>query len=215
MKQVFLNHDLTKCDCPDEMRITKVRAVVTNSQWHVVMSKYSKCNFLGAKVDGNRLIMNLGDSAVVPVKAHTEYPDDGILSVGDIFAGGFSGWTHVVTALASMGMNIRPEWAIDKDPSACNAYVKTHVPLAHVQTPNEALEAMQEERIGGLHPSVMFQSAIQGSWWLTFASVFMSELIAFSAPCPAWSLADASPGLTRSDGFLLVVTLFHVAVMRP
>ena len=82
MKQAFLNHDLTKCDCPDEMRVTKVRVVVTNSQWHVVMSKYSKCNFLGAKVDGNRLIMNLGDSAVVPVKAHTEYPDDGILPLG-------------------------------------------------------------------------------------------------------------------------------------
>ena len=36
-----------------------------------------------------------------------------------------------------------------------------------------------------------------------------------SPPCPAWSLADASPGLGRSDGFLLLQALVYIALLRP
>ena len=36
-----------------------------------------------------------------------------------------------------------------------------------------------------------------------------------SAPCPAWSVADAAPRLLRSDGLLILIAIFCTAILRP
>ena len=98
---------------------------------------------------------------------------------------------------------------------ACNAYEHTHMPDARVTCPSEACQAMEHERVGGNPPSFLFQTAVQSLWWMTFASTFASGIICMSAPCPAWSLADAAPGLLRSDGLLILIAIFCTAILRP
>lgn len=45
--------------------------------------------------------------------------------------------------------------------------------------------------------------------------MYMSEIIATSAPCPAWSLAYAASGLLRSDGMSKVFAIFFAAMLLP
>ena len=215
MHQVFNSMNLIECACPPTAKTVDVRVVVSNPQWHMVISKFDECLLLGAKVKDGKLFLNHDECAVIPVRPEGDIPQDAQVSVGEIFSGGFSGWSHSIRALIRLGMNIGHEWSIDKDPMTCNAFAKTHQPTVHAQSASEAFAKISEKRVGHFLPSVLFQSAVQSLWWITFASVFMSEVITMSAPCPSWSVADASPGLNRCDGFLIVLSIFYVAIMRP
>ena len=61
----------------------------------------------------HRLLMNHAESAVMFTRRSREFPEDSCLSVGDMFAGGFSGWAHATTALSKFGLNIRHDWAVE------------------------------------------------------------------------------------------------------
>lgn len=215
MRQVFMDKDLTQCECRLEDRRTEVRAVLSDPQWKHVMAENGECIMLGARVDDFHLFANHPDAAVVAIRHDQEVPEDVPLSMGELFSGGFSGWTHAATALAKFGINVNHDWALDRDPVACHAYNMTHQPDVHVQGPTEAAKACDEDRIGGKLPSMLFQTSIQSLWWMTFASLFMSEIVSMSAPCPAWSLADSAPGLLRADGMLIIYALFYAAILRP
>ena len=117
-------------------------------------------------------------------------------------------------ALFKYGFTVRDDWSLDSDSMACNAYEHTHMPDARVTCPSEACQAMEHERVGGNPPSFLFQTAVQSLWWMTFASTFASGIICMSAPCPAWSLADAAPGLLRSVGLLILIAIFCTAFLR-
>ena len=210
-----MDKTLTECDCSCDDRKTQVRAVISNEQWKHVMANHHDCIILGARVDDGKIYASHADAALVPVKQVSEIPEDAPLTMGELFSGGFSGWTHAALALSRFGINVNHEWAVDKDSVACHAYEMTHQPDAHVTTPKEASDACVQERVGGRLPSLLFQTAIQHVWWLTFAGLFMTEVIAMSAPCPAWSLADAAPGLLRNDGMLIVMAMFYTAILRP
>ena len=66
MRQVFMDKDLTQCECRLEDRRTEVRAVLSNPQWKHVMAENGECIMLGARVDDFRLFANHPDAAVLP-----------------------------------------------------------------------------------------------------------------------------------------------------
>ena len=208
MKQNFLDLNLVGCQCSPENRIVDVHAVVTNQQWETFLAHHDTCILLGAKVDESKLLLNQGDAAVICPRGESEVPEDScFLSLGELFSGGFSVWTHAVCVLFKYGF----DWSLDSYPMACNAYEHTHLPDARVTCPSEACQAMEHEPVGDNPPSFLFQTAVRSLWWMTFAS----GIICMSAPCPAWSLADAAPGLLRSDGLLILIAIFCTAILHP
>eukprot|EP00435_Cladocopium_sp_Y103_P020001 s186_g4.t2 len=195
-------------------RYQNVTLFVSSEQWNNVLSRHDHVLLLGAKVQGIEVYANHPDAAVLPVRSRSESPADKPLSIGELFCGGFSGWSHVVHALRSKGLAVHTKWALDRDPCACLAYRRTHRPDCHVQCISEA-----EAKIDPMHadelPSVLFQTSVNAAWWLAYACLYDVELVCMSAPCPAWSLADLAPGLMRSDGFLIIQAIFYVAMLRP
>eukprot|EP00435_Cladocopium_sp_Y103_P053164 s137_g17.t1 len=215
MQQRFQGCDLLQCQCDPATHVTIIDVKVTNLQWNCVMAESEECLLIHARLDDGCLSTMFDDAAVIPVKPVTEPADDQRLPCGEIFSGGFSGWSHSVSALKERGMHLQHEWGLDRDAAACVSYSKTHCPTQIAQTASEAGEFFTDGSTysGGGH--LLFQTAVQNFWWMTFAGVFMTEAIFMSAPCPAWSLADAAPGLGRSDGFLFLTALLCVAMLRP
>eukprot|EP00435_Cladocopium_sp_Y103_P007880 s727_g2.t1 len=214
MRTNFMGTPVNQCQCPDPDRYRNVTLFVSSEQWINVVSKHEHVLLLGVKVQGVEVFANHSEAAVLPVRQNTEHPNDEPLGIGELFCGGFSGWSHVVHALRSKGLAVHTRWALDRDPCACLAYRRTHRPDCHVQGPSEA-ESKLDPGNSEVMPSVLFQTSLNAAWWLAYACLYNVELILMSAPCPAWSLADLAPGLLRCDGFLIVQAIFYVAMLRP
>ena len=150
MRQAFLDTNLVECRCAPEDRRTAVRVVITNAQWDQVLFEISQCLLMGAKVDDYRLPMNHVDATVLKARANSEVPEDACLFVGDLFAGGFSGWSHAVHALDKHGLHIRHDRGLDKELVACHAYELTHQFDARVQRSSEAAQACTMRELRGL-----------------------------------------------------------------
>ena len=53
-----------------------MRVVVTNQQWETVLAHHDTCMLLGAKVEGSKLLLNQGDSAVICPRGESEVQVD-------------------------------------------------------------------------------------------------------------------------------------------
>eukprot|EP00435_Cladocopium_sp_Y103_P055143 s189_g18.t1 len=215
MKQSFSGQSLVECQCDVAVRSTNVEIEMTDFQWKHSMSRYPECLVVAAKMDGNRISLCNGNGAIIPYHEPSEDHHAGVLRLGELYCGGFSGWTHAAHELALAGLNLDHVFALDRDPVCCCIYQKTHGMNVLAVDPSSYDRALHESPQFGDCPSTVFQTTINDLWWMTCVGKYAVELMCLSPPCPAWSLADASPGLSRCDGFLLLQTLTYIAYLRP
>ena len=172
---------------------------------------------MGARWNQAEGILDLtgAGAAIIPVSPNDPVDEDKPLVIGELYCGGFSGWTHAIHELILRHMNIVHGFALDKDSACCDVYEKTHAPNVRASDSMEYGRACAAHHQFGDKPSVLLQTTITDVWWMTCIGRYFPELLCLSPPCPAWSLADASPGLGRNDGFLLLQTLVYIAFLRP
>eukprot|EP00438_Fugacium_kawagutii_P019046 Skav208713 [mRNA] locus=scaffold42:789146:793777:+ [translate_table: standard] len=216
MRKTIFGVDLVTCQCEQDNQEKDVRVKFSDAQWNLIASKCEDVILLGAVHESGILDVSGFSSAILPAKCNDN--DDTIPSeirILEMFAGGFGGWAHAVRAMAGEGIPIHVGSAIDMDDMACITYMKTHRLNFLAMNAEEAWKYLQEHDMQSMVSSILFRASVQHKWWITFALRVIHECVCFSAPCPAWSTAGASPGLERHDGMIFLVTLTILAVIRP
>ena len=142
--------------------------------------------------------------------------DVDILKCGEIFAGGFSGWTHVTRAISNAQVRIEHTWAIERDFVAATSYVKTHPNTVFFRSPKDAYQYSTWKSREWW--SIMQDVSSRRARWLvpiTFASQRKNR---------SWcGLHHVSRGvqhihhrvLTKMDGLAWVHALIVISFLRP
>ena len=140
--------------------------------------------------------------ATIPLEHHTS------IAVAELFCGGFSGWSQGVHVLHRAGLPIHMAWRVDNAPEV--------VPMLTSQEPG--IQVLTEQDQFELQPPpahTLLLADIQDCWWLRAFSQAMPQLVTISAPCPAWSVAGFSRGLTSQEGKLMLRAADICGAMQP
>jgi hypothetical protein len=138
------------------MKATHALLVLSDVQWKHTMSKFPDCLLLGARyehVTGTLDTCGPG-SAIIPVSPSSPLDETKPLVAGELFCGGFSGWTHAIHELMLQNMNIEHAFALDRDATCCQLYMKTHAPNILAWDPIGCVEAVAAAPQFGDRPSV-------------------------------------------------------------
>ena len=212
----FWGRDLTAKKC-EHTQVTSFRTRFSDDQWKCVAKNNDLLIAVGAKFQNGFLDLSPLTCAIMPLHRmkDTDTPTQGML-VTEIFAGGFSGWSHAIKALVGQGVNMYHRWAIDRDPDCIEAYRKSHCPdlvgISHQQFWRDFWTLNEEPGQGREH--VLMHSSINDRWWLT-AFPESVDLCVASPPCPPWAITNSSPGFARCDGLTFVHMMAYVAWIRP
>ncbi len=137
------------------------------------------------------------------------------LRFGEVFSGGFSGWTHVTRAIAPSIADLEHAWAIEKDYIAVNTYVDTHPGSIPIRSSKEAFEH-SKYNVGCEHDTCrVFQSDVQDAWYMSHLRAKETAVVAWSPPCQPWSAAHTSQGFNKTDGLTWIQALVVISHMRP
>eukprot|EP00438_Fugacium_kawagutii_P031939 Skav201880 [mRNA] locus=scaffold550:187977:193148:- [translate_table: standard] len=206
---------LCQCDLGD--RRTNVKVVMTCQQWEALGEDDGPVVLLGAKVTEQGAVLDMTgySAAVFRHRLTISNGDLEELVLSEMFAGGYGGWSHAIAALTKNSKPIQCMWAIEKDPLCCSTYQRNHPKDVVARGPVQAWSDIKASEEDMHQPSVLFHSSVEDIWWMTYAARIATEGILFSAPCPPWSAADASAGLTRQDGRLLILTILVLGKLRP
>eukprot|EP00438_Fugacium_kawagutii_P021031 Skav205789 [mRNA] locus=scaffold340:232682:235681:+ [translate_table: standard] len=129
------------------------------------------------------------------------------LTVVEMFAGGFAGWSMAWKSLEETKTN---RIAIDSDEAACTSFAVTHE--ASFLPRGSTIEADVFERKG---ESIIWQADIADERQMAQVTKLCPDLVTISAPCPAWSGASGAEGMNRTDGELMLKALLQCRVWRP
>ena len=137
------------------------------------------------------------------------------ISFGEIFSGGFSGWSHTIRPLINEGMPFDHMWSVDHDAVAASTFTKSHQEFQHVQSPSQALMCSELHEAVGKKAKLMFQCDIRHAWFLTHLPPGACDVAVMSPPCQPWSTAHSAQGINRHDGRTLLYGCGTAAICRP
>ena len=137
------------------------------------------------------------------------------ISFGEIFSGGFSGWTHAIRSLGAYGLPLDHMWSVDHDLVAASTFAMTHQEFKHVQDPSQAHMFVELSETVGMKPKMMFQSDIRHAWFLNYIQPGACDIMVMSPPCQPWSTAHSAQGLNKQDGRSLMYGGGIATVCRP
>ena len=137
------------------------------------------------------------------------------LTCGEIFAGGFSGWSHAVQAISSEVIPMRHIWAVDHDFMAVEMYTRSHPNSIHLRSGKEASEYRKDENEDKDPTCKVFQCDVRTPWFLSHVKAGEVDIIVWSPPCQPWSYAHTSQGFNKGDGLVWAHGLIAIAHIRP
>ena len=219
------DHNLSPLRCAHDT-IGNIRVMLSMHQWECVASKSNRFIVVGATVEGNRINACNRSAGVVPAPKYAysdvsptfSFHEDAeefdvnhevTLQVGELFCGGFSGWSHAGDCLNDCGLGTKHVWALDKDPIAAKVFSLTHGSTSPLVGIDDVIRDLQDDR------TKLFQVDIGEHWWLTAASLFQVDAILLSPPCQPWSEAHSAQGFLREDGKASIHGWGHVGLLRP
>ena len=156
-----------------------------------------------------------GFTAVLPFRNEPHPLSVDEISVGELFTGGFSGWSQVVKRLQKHAVPIRHLWGLDRNPVATEAFVRSYGDHVIFHEGEQGWSWLSDIHDTGRNPPLFFQCGIEELWWMTFVSSEWVQILCASSPCPPWSMADLAPGFNREDGLILVHLVTALAILRP
>lgn len=205
----FLGRSFDNPRCAHDIT-DSAKLIVTTDQWNHVCSKDQLFVIVGAINSPDGLNTTWGNAGVVFMPcSRRSFPSDTHATVCELFAGGFSGWTHVCRSLTHLGHDIRVIAAIDHDQKCIQAYCKSHhvdcqLEAPHCEWGNEAL------------PSKMAICAkVESHEWCHLLGTEIVHMICISPPCPPWSWASAFEGLNKEEGRLTLHAWGKIAIFGP
>ena len=213
MDSNFLGFSLVSKQCQHE-KITKVNLVVSSEQWSHCIRNHQKVAVIGAKVSGNTVDVTSYSAGIIPLFEESNRLRSDVIS-GELFSGGFSGWSQVFAKLMKNDKSIFHRWALDKEVLCRQMYTNSyHVPVTAFDA-SVCHEAIEQQIQKGVNPHIFFHSPIEQLWWCCFATSMATDLITWSPPCPPWSEANVGQGFARSDGLILVHAIAILAILKP
>lgn len=210
----FMGHDTyCACDAHDHGTVFTVR--FTMQQWATLGDFVDKVILLHVTTTGNVIDATGNHSAVLHYRETIPDSEDRTLRMGELFCGGYGGWSHAVKAIQSRGCDMTTSWALDYDFMCCKAFAYTHDMSHFASDPVQCGNDIQTADDANLIPSIVFNTDVDMLWWITYASMFSCQCIAWSPPCPPWSGANEALGLSRSEGLTMIFAALCFAALSP
>ena len=177
---------------------TTIALKIRTSDWTAV--KHSTCALkaLQARLQDEPPcpVLDLtGPDAVLVAALQVERGEQ--LQVAEVFCGGFSGISQAITLLHKAAVPIHTAWRLDWDPLV-QPYLCAQVPNLCVASSLSELDEAQP------HQELLLQANADDNWWISTFARCPIDILASSAPCPAWSSAGRARGLRSGEGCLLL-----------
>ena len=137
--------------------------------------------------------------------------DDGGITKGELFCGGFSGWTQVGPFICKNLSPLRCVFALDGDLLAATTYARNYGSGTVVREAKEVQESSRHA-FSTVRDQLTFLSDVRAGWWCQFTPHV--RLLTMSPPCPSWSMANHAYGLARSNGFLTIEAFLKMTVLQ-
>lgn len=134
----FLGFGLQSKQC-DHDQIVEAKLFVTDLQWHTVVQHSKQFVVIGGLYNDGMIDCSSNEVGVVPLCLQKDTIGD-FIRIGELFAGGYSGWTHVGRAMQHLGFPIELAWALDCDASMVFTFCQSHPSATSVNGPQECLE---------------------------------------------------------------------------
>ena len=109
------------------------------------------------------------------------------ITCGELFAGGFSGWSHAVAAISSEVIPMRHVWAVDHDFVAMEMYSKSHANTVHFKSSQEAHNYRCNDIDDADDICKAFQCDVRTPWFLSHIKAGSADIALWSPPCQPWS----------------------------
>lgn len=217
-------HRLSPLRCAHDC-VNNIRLKMSMYQWESIGALHHRFVVLNASVEGDLVNSACTTGGVVKVPTYAfsqvdssmESSEDGdsnssqklTLKVGELFCGGFSGWSHGTSALNTTKYQMEHVWALDSDPFATEIYAKTHQSSAPIHDFGRLISCSADDK------TRLFTANVEEHWWITMAAVMSADAVVLSPPCQAWSEASNGPGLNRRDGRAVLHGWGCVGMLRP
>eukprot|EP00438_Fugacium_kawagutii_P019921 Skav203125 [mRNA] locus=scaffold3040:40540:45672:+ [translate_table: standard] len=191
----------------------QVQVTMSQSQWQLVGSKTQYLILINAAITHEQL-----------TKLDTTGPESGVICYHDcrrakqdrpgmqtleLFAGGFSGWSHVIKTLQASGTDISMNLALDRDATCANAYGRSH-DVPHCVGPHQYTAEDPEN----LYPCFILDDVFSPAW-LHYTTDVRYDMICMSPPCPPWSALNRGQGSLREDGLFMYAAWMIVSLIKP
>ena len=120
------------------------------------------------------------------------------LTVAEVFAGGYQGWSQAAWTMHKLGAPLSMRWGIEKalDTVAMQRFINPH---------QEEIASISElARVQDSDNFLMLVGDVTDNWWLRVQNVKPANTLAVSAPCQPWSYAGRETGLSSPVGMLMI-----------
>ena len=205
----FMGKSLENLRCAHDIS-TCTKILVTMDQWDHVCSENPMFVVVGAVNTPSGLDATKGHAGVVPLPSdRTRASNDRSVKVCELFAGSFSGWTHVCRSLTHIGHDITVFAAIDHDEQCIQAYCRSHHVEHLVEAPNCAWG------VHDLPEKIAICAKVEHHEWCHLLGLGVIDMMCISPPCPPWSWASAFEGLNREEGRLTLHAWGKIAILGP
>eukprot|EP00438_Fugacium_kawagutii_P021445 Skav226905 [mRNA] locus=scaffold853:98357:103755:+ [translate_table: standard] len=195
----------------DTTRSVSIR--ISMSQWTHVVQHTSSFVLINAKVTGAmRVLLDTTDavSSVTTLRLSREELGWSMINTVELFAGGFSGWTHAVRSLSAEGFAFNHFLALDHDLDCAEAYMASH-PIDTRVGPGDL--SWDDDDLPG---SMFVVCELSQLNWIHLLGILPVHMLLMSPPCPAWSLAtNRAGGLDREDGQVMLEVWGALSLIRP
>ena len=129
--------------------------------------------------------------------------------IGEICAGGFSGWQHAQHVCKSLGLRLKSSFVVEIDYDICKVFQRTWDDAYIVQRRHEYDEKH------GMDGFPIFATDIQDMWWISCAAEKNVDVLTMSTPCPPWSDASSGKGLHSEDGWTTTNAFLCAMLLKP
>ena len=144
------------------------------------------------------LLDTTGPDSVVVMQTTTQSFEK--LTVAEVFAGGFQGWSQAAWCLHQLSVPISMAWGVEKAADC--------VPMQKLNHPDQLEVASVSElsRIKPEDPYVMIVGDVEQNWWIRTVNIKPVNMFTVSSPCQPWSFAGREAGLSSPAGRLILRT---------
>eukprot|EP00438_Fugacium_kawagutii_P034629 Skav223585 [mRNA] locus=scaffold689:188752:193908:+ [translate_table: standard] len=192
---------------------TRLLVTMTQSQWQLTGSKVQTAILVAAHVTCGTLThldTTSQQSGVISYHdSRRPKDDDQDIQMIELFAGGFSGWTHVAKTMQSYGINVKVNLALDRDANCAESYSKSH----EVDKCFSPFHYTHEDP-DDLFPCFILDDVFSPAW-LHMTSNVKYDMLCMSPPCPPWSAVNEGKGSLREDGLFMYAAWKIVSMIRP
>eukprot|EP00438_Fugacium_kawagutii_P025588 Skav236356 [mRNA] locus=scaffold2008:48933:53508:+ [translate_table: standard] len=129
----------------------------------------------------------------------------------EMFAGGFGGWRSAADFITSqLCMGTIRSIAIEHDVQAAMSYAITNHAGFH-----QSHEPLPPDFFAQHTGDWVLRDDVRSNKWKHATANIGIDMVTISAPCPPWTGANHSPGLSRDDGMLLLESILETRYFRP